>query len=119
MVFDHVPPAPLLLIAHLVEAYTLLQHRYLRFLPVLTQFDLTMLQPSMFNYSTLNIIYDDSRARRDLGYKPGHTTLEGLCLHLLEWNEKAEQKLKEGKQMTQGASTLGKTVPVAPKGVAI
>ena len=96
----------------------MLQYRYLKFLPAITLHDLTMLQPAVFNYSTLNIIYDDSRARKELGYNPGHTTLEGLCLHVLDWNEKVERKLKTEGKVPDEASTLEKNVPVAPTGIA-
>jgi len=96
----------------------LLQHRYLRFLPPVTHSDLSMLQPAVFNYSTANIVYDDSRARKELGYDPGQTTLEGLCLHLLEWNEKVERKLKAEGKVPQEASILERTMPIAPAGSA-
>jgi hypothetical protein len=119
MKFTPVPPIYLLLISYLLEGYIVLQRSYLGFLPRVTNFDLTMLQPSMFNYSTQYIIYDDSRARKDLGYNPGHTTLEGLALHLLEWNEKVEEKLKTEGKVPDEATTLERNVAVAPKGVAI
>ena len=119
MVFQHVPPGAMILMAYLMEGYILLQHRYLRFLPKVTKFEFQMLQPAMFNYSTLNILYNDSRARKELGYNPGQTTLEGLCLHLLEWNEAAEAKLNGTGEKLQDATVLEKTVPVAPMGVTI
>ncbi|KIW70690.1 hypothetical protein PV04_02935 [Phialophora macrospora] len=119
MKFTPVPPILLILIAYLSEGYIVLQRRYLSFLPRATNFELTMLQPAVFNYSTLYIIYDDSRARKELGYYPGHTTLEGLSLHLLEWNEKVEEKLKTEGKVPNEATTLERSIPVAPKGVAL
>ncbi|ETI23802.1 hypothetical protein G647_05608 [Cladophialophora carrionii CBS 160.54] len=119
MHFTPVPGVLLVLVAHLLEGYIVLQRRHLNFLPAVTNYELTMLQPAVFNYSTLYIIYDDSRARKELGYNPGHTTLEGLCLHVLEWNEKVDAKLKTEGKVPDEANTLEKNVPVAPKGAAI
>ncbi|EXJ66067.1 uncharacterized protein A1O5_10681 [Cladophialophora psammophila CBS 110553] len=118
MRWPKVPPLPLILISYLVEGYTLLQRRYLGFLPEVTNFDLSMLQRAMFNYSTLVIIYDDSRARKELGYNPGHDTLEGICLHMLEWNENVEASLKAQDEVQEKATVLEKNIPVASKGVA-
>ncbi|KIX95048.1 uncharacterized protein Z520_09358 [Fonsecaea multimorphosa CBS 102226] len=115
MKWPKIPFAFVLLVSYLVEGYTLLQRRYLSFLPEITNFDLTMLQRAMLNYSTLVIIYDDSRARKELGYNPGHDTLEGLCLHMIEWNEKVEASLKAKGEVEEEASILEKTIPVVPK----
>ncbi|KAH0846118.1 hypothetical protein AYO21_10101 [Fonsecaea monophora] len=112
--WPEVQPLPLLLIAHLIEGYMLLRRRYLSFLPEITNFDLSMLQPAVFNYSTLVIIYDDSRARRELGYNTSHDTLEGVCLHMLEWNEQAEARLKakgEAEEVVVVATVPEKSVP--------
>jgi hypothetical protein len=119
MKFRHVPPAAVLLVSYCLEAYHLLRARYLGFLPQITTHDILMLQPAMFNYSTLHVLYDDSRARKELGYNPGQNSLEGICLHLLEWNEKVEQKLKAEGKVPDEASALEKTVPVASKSVTI
>lgn len=110
-----VPPVPLILFSHLMEIYITLQRRpgFSSFLPPVTSYDLTMLQPAMFNYSTQYILYDYERARKDLGYNPTHGTLEGVCLHLLEWNEKVERKIREEGKVVDESSLLEKTVPVA------
>ena len=119
MKYPHVPPVVIILATHIMEAYILLQHRYLSFLPPATHHDLQILQPAMLNFSTLNVLYDNARAREELGYNPRHDTLEGMCLHLLEWNEKVERKLQAEGKLPKDASTLEKSVPVAPRGVAI
>ncbi|KIW27642.1 uncharacterized protein PV07_07366 [Cladophialophora immunda] len=117
MKWPKVPPLPVIFASYLIEGYMLLRHRYIRFLPEITNFDLSMLQRAVFNYSTLVIIYDDSRARRELGYNPGHDTLEGVCLHMIEWNEKVEASLKAKGEVEDKATVLEKTVPVVPKRV--
>ncbi|KIX09557.1 uncharacterized protein Z518_00637 [Rhinocladiella mackenziei CBS 650.93] len=123
MRFHRVPPLVLMMISYAVEAYVTIQRRYLGFLPEVKG-DLQMLQPVMFSYLTLNILYDDSLARKELGYNPGYDTLEGLCEQVLEWNEAVEAKLAGGKEArnmrkdVQGTSFVEKTVPVASRGVA-
>lgn len=90
--FPRLPPAPLLLLSHLLEWYSLLQHLYLpRVLPKITG-DLAQLQPGLFAISDVHAFADDSRARRapadgGLGYDAPITTLEGMCKQVLEWNQ--------------------------------
>ncbi|KAL4919351.1 hypothetical protein BDW62DRAFT_44400 [Aspergillus aurantiobrunneus] len=94
--FPYVPPAPMLIIAHLIEWYILLRHFYLPWLPEVTG-DLTRLQPAVFSISNLHLIVDDSYARKPpqeggLGYAPPLTSLDGMCRELLHWNILAAQK---------------------------
>ena len=121
--FPPTPALPLLLLSYLVEAYISIQRRYLpSLLPPLVG-DLLVLQPALFNYSTVQIIYDDSLARKELGYNPGADTLEGLCLHVREWNENVEAKLKAGKAQpkvrsgVQDINSVDDALPIPPQGV--
>lgn len=93
-------PIIMLLLAYVVEAYVLLQHRYLGFLPKLTG-DLVFLQPAVFNMSTLHLLYTDDAARRDIGYRAPINTLEGFSLAVADWNAKVEAK-----QQGQTASSV-------------
>ena len=42
----------------------------------------------------MHLVYDDSLVREELGYRPAIGTMEGLCLQLLEWNEKVEIEIE-------------------------
>lgn len=95
----NVPPVSFLLLAHILEWYTLLQHRHLsRLLPKLTG-DLAQFQPSLFSIFDVHVIVDDSRARKapedgGLGYRPPITTLDGMCMEVAHWNRNARMKNK-------------------------
>ena len=95
--FSRLPPAPMLVVAHLLEAYSLLRCRYFKFLPELPG-DLALLTPAIFNLSTVHLVYDDSLTREELGYRPAVGTMEGLCLQLIEWNDKVEREIDEAKR---------------------
>ena len=97
--FPRVPAVPLIFFSYLIEWYMTLRRDYLPFLPQTTR-DLETLQPAVFNYSTFHVIYDDSRARKELGYT-GHGTLEGVYMVLKEWNEKVEARLAAGKESSK------------------
>jgi len=120
--FPRTSAVPIVIVSHLVEAYSNMQRRYFPFLPEVRG-DLAMLQPALFNYSTVNIVYDDSKARDELGYT-GTGTLEGLSLHVRDWNEEVEAKLAAGKTNSkvqkdvQDTKLVDSNVPVVPKGVA-
>jgi len=89
--FPRVPPVFFLLLAYPVSWYVALQRDWLpRWLPRLPP-DLETLQPAMFNCANLHVVYDDSKAREELGYRPAHGTMEGLFLVVREWNEKVEE----------------------------
>jgi len=113
--FPVVPPLLFLLMAYIIETYVVLRHRYFPFLPKIAD-DLEPLQPSMLSVSTLHLVYDDSRARIELGYSPKMGTLEGLCLQVKEWNEMVEAKLAK-QSKTQGEvqdiefDSMGRSVP--------
>lgn len=88
--FTIVPAIPLFLFSYLVEWYSLLQHRYLSFLPPIRG-SLVQLQPALFAVSNPHTIADDSRARLrteqgGLGYRGVITTLDGMCKEVEEWN---------------------------------
>lgn len=77
-----------------------------------------MLQPAMFNLATLHVVYDCSKARRELGYGVrgdggvdadgngdsgwkgvigrGQDTWEGFFLAVREWNQEVEARISEG-----------------------
>jgi len=81
--FPQLPASPMLILAHLVETYYVLQARFPSFLPEITG-DLANLQPSIFDLVTVHLKIDDSRARLPpseggLGYRPPWTTLDGVC----------------------------------------
>lgn len=88
------PPFPMYLFSCLVEAYGLAQYALPsiigKLLPTLPP-DVAMLQPTLFTISTCHMITDDGDARKSveeggLGYKGVCTTLEGMCMQILEWN---------------------------------
>lgn len=60
--------------------------------------------------STIHIIYDDSAAKAEIGYDPPIQTLEGLCLQMIEWNEKVERGIIEKGGLAPQSN--GATVPV-------
>ncbi|KEF61076.1 uncharacterized protein A1O9_02641 [Exophiala aquamarina CBS 119918] len=94
------PPVPFMLLAYPVSWYVAAQRDWLpRLLPKLPA-DLEILQPAVFNCANLHVVYDDSDARMDLAYRPGHGTLEGLYLVVKEWNQKAEARVAAAKGIT-------------------
>jgi hypothetical protein len=87
------PTLPLYLLSHLVEQYHLLQAR----LPILPglPLDIQMLQPGLWGICGIHTIAVDVNARKSvqdggLGYKGGCTTLEGICMQILRWNQEHE-----------------------------
>ena len=95
--FPAVPPIPLLLVAYVVEAYSLLLRRWGgvlgKVLPA-PKGDLAALQPAIYYMCTAHFIYDDEMAIRELGYRGAVGTLRGLLDSVVEWNGKVEAKLK-------------------------
>lgn len=91
--FPSIPYMPLLLMSYVIEQYVLLQRHSLKWLPQLPA-DILHVQPATFQLCTLHIIYDDSAARDEIGYKAPVGTLEGLSLALLDWNNQIEKKAK-------------------------
>lgn len=88
MKYHLVPPLLIVMMAYLIEAYALLQARFMPFLPG-TSGDLNLLQPGTLSMSTGHFLYSIDAARDDLGYEPAMGTLEGMCLTIREWNENA------------------------------
>jgi hypothetical protein len=121
--FPTIPAMAVIPLSFAVELYHTVQRRYLSSVLPPLKGDMLMLQPAMFNYATLHVIYDDARARKDLSYNPGANTPQGLCLHLREWNEKVEADIAAGKPLprvrrdAQDATLVEKSAPVAPQGV--
>jgi len=98
--FPPVPAILMLVLAHLIEMYYLLQMRFLTFLPELKG-DLVQLQPSIFGVLNVHVKVDDSRARLPpseggLGYQPLWTTLEGVCQYFRDhWEGSPKDRKKE------------------------
>jgi len=91
--FPKVPHIVMLFMAYGLEQYHLLRNKFLPSLPALSK-DLTFLQPAVFNVSALHIVYTDTAAQNDIGYRAPISTLEGFALAMREWNEKVEAKAK-------------------------
>jgi hypothetical protein len=96
-----VQPVVMLLLSYLIDAYCLALLHYpalRRVLPVITH-DIKHVRPPLF--SVAGQLWCDNEdaskpvARGGLGYRGVMTTLEGLCMELLEWNE-------EHRDMTKG-----------------
>jgi hypothetical protein len=80
--FPDIPVSLMLLLAHVIEVYCLVQAKW-TWLPPITG-DLINLQPPMFSLTSVHYKVDDSRARLSpaeggLGYNAPWTTLEGVC----------------------------------------
>ena len=88
-----VPPVLILLLSHAVELYADLSHWFPflgKILPELRG-DIRLLKPGLFSITT-HLIASDAEARKPvseggLGYAGLLTTLEGMALEVLEWNE--------------------------------
>lgn len=100
--FPVVPTIPMLLVAYIVEAYSLLLKHWGGMLGKLLPApngDLAALQPAIFNMCTAHFIYEggDEMARQDLGYKGVVGTLRGLCESVVEWNDGVEEKIRQAR----------------------
>lgn len=98
--FSYIPHMPILLLSYLVEWYRLLRHRHQwlsALLPPVTG-DLAFVQPAVSNLCALHVVYTDTAAQEEIGYRAPMGTLEGFMLAVLDWNSKIEEKLRiEGK----------------------
>lgn len=103
--FPRIPAMPMLLMAHVIEAYILLRARFLPALPPITG-DLALVTPAMFNMSTVHTVYDNRLAMDEIGYDPPISTMEGLCLQMLEWNSKVEHELVENGELSTRESKI-------------
>jgi len=114
--FPYIPHMVMLLPSYVIEAYRLLQHRYLPVLPNLHA-DLAYVQPATFNMCTLHLVYTDTAAQEEIGYRAPLTTIEGLALAVLDWNQKVEAKAKSKIDQGKGAEVevqRGSALPKAP-----
>lgn len=87
------PPAPLLLLSHVVEWYNLLPYRFPFLKGVLPNIpdEPRRLQPALFNVCT-HVVASDGEARKPvaeggLGYKGMMTTVEGVVQEIMDWNK--------------------------------
>ncbi|TFK99998.1 NAD-P-binding protein [Pterulicium gracile] len=105
--FPLISPTLMLLVAHLVEAYHLLQSRVHlpRLLPPIKG-DIINVQPSLFSLVQTHLIFDDSRARKELDYDPVWTTMEGLCKTVQE--HEIEERLNEATGVGKTSSVNGR-----------
>lgn len=113
--FPRIPAVPMLLIGHAIEAYMMFRARYMPGLPPITG-DIAMITPAMFNMSTVHLVYDNRLATEEIGYNPPISTMEGLCLQMLEWNGKVEQGFSEEEGLAPRESkmeALGGSVSVS------
>ncbi|KAJ5948593.1 hypothetical protein N7454_001900 [Penicillium verhagenii] len=95
--FPIVQPIYLFILAHFIELYCFVQHKYLSWLLPKVTGDLAQVQPSLFAISDVCIVADDARARKSpeaggLGYNPPINTLDGMCKEVLHWNKNAIAK---------------------------
>ncbi len=114
--FPYIPHMAMLLPSYVFEAYRLLQHRYLSFLPKIAG-DLAYIQPAMFNMCTLHTVYTDTAAQEEIGYRAPIRTLEGFALAVLDWNQKVEEKANTKIEQGRGEEVEvqhGTSMPKAP-----
>ena len=112
--FPHVPHMAMLLPSYVMEAYILVRHRYMRFLPSPTR-DLLYLQPAIFNLCTLHIVYTDTAAQEEIGYRAPIKTLEGFALAMVDWNTKVEEKAKAKARKDDGHRVHAQDDNAVPK----
>jgi hypothetical protein len=117
-----ISPLPLYLLSYPIEQYHILQNRFPSILPELP-LDVQLLQPGLFQISSLNTIAIDSNARKavedgGLGYKGVCTTLEGLCISVKDWNNDhagaEEESITAGQKMAAEVKNVA-AVPAATK----
>ena len=86
----------MLLLSYGVEQYHILRSRYgwlQTVLPPLSA-DLVFLQPATSSLCALHVVYTDTAAQEEIGYRAPITTIEGFALAVLDWNKKIEAKDK-------------------------
>lgn len=116
MNFPYVPHIIMLLAAYVVEAYVVFRLKYMPSLPPV-EGDLSSLQPAMFQLCTLHIIYTDTAAQKEIGYRAPIQTLEGFTAAILDWNRKVEEKAQAKIDKGKGGEVHvqnGSTVPKGP-----
>lgn len=116
MSFPYLPHMMMLLPAYIIEAYVVFRQKYLPSLPAVTG-DLLALQPAMFQLCTLHIIYTDTAAQNEIGYRAPIKTMEGFAAAMVDWNRKVEEKAKAKIDQGKGGEMHvqnGSPVPKAP-----
>lgn len=112
--FPYVSHLPVLFVSYMVEAYNLIRHRYLNFLPPVTG-DLAILQPGIFNVCTLHVLFTDTKAKEEIGYRGAIETLEGFAADLADWNQKWEDLSKAKIEQGKAAEVEGQEGTEMPK----
>ncbi|KAF2964915.1 hypothetical protein GQX73_g8667 [Xylaria multiplex] len=85
------PPMPLLIMAHIVELVAIASRTpVLKWIFPEPKGTLAILQPGVF-HAGLNYVATDKAAQQSveqggLGFRHAHTTIEGMCQQILEWN---------------------------------
>ncbi|GAW14399.1 hypothetical protein ANO14919_038010 [Xylariales sp. No.14919] len=85
------PPALLLILSHIVELVSIASRTpILKWIFSEPKGTLAILQPGVF-HAGLNYVGTDKAAQRSveqggLGFRHAHTTMEGMCQQVLEWN---------------------------------
>ncbi|KAI1371177.1 NAD(P)-binding protein [Hypoxylon crocopeplum] len=105
-----VPPVVILLLAHAVEIYAELPYKFpflRRVLPALKG-DIRHLKPGIFSICTHLVASNEEIGKPvsqgGLGYTGVLTTLEGMALEILEWNEEHVDDVKNRKAYTTSIS---------------
>lgn len=85
------PPAPLFILAHFVELVAIASRTpILRWIFPEPKGTIALLQPGVF-HAALHYVATDKAAQRSIeqggiGLKHVHTTIEGMCQQVLDWN---------------------------------
>ncbi|CAA7267670.1 unnamed protein product [Cyclocybe aegerita] len=104
--FPPIPASPILVVAHLIEMYYLLQSRLPSVLPPIKG-DAVKVQPPLFNLTMIHLKIDDSRARLScseggLGYQGPWSTLDGVC-QVVSNHLEGEKGAKQAVSSTHGS----------------
>ncbi|KAI0203750.1 dehydrogenase-like protein [Astrocystis sublimbata] len=86
------PPAPFLMLSHVVELFALGSRTpILKWIIPAPKGTLAILQPGVF-HASLHYVSTDKAAQRSveqggLGFRHAHTTMEGMCQQVSDWNK--------------------------------
>jgi hypothetical protein len=86
-----IPPAPFFILAHIIELFAIGSRTpILKWIIPEPKGTLAILQPGVF-HASLNLVATDKAAQRSveqggIGFKHVHTTMEGMCQQVLDWN---------------------------------
>ena len=115
--FPELSATIMFVISHVIEALYLARQYLLRmplpkfFQPLVRIIapqlpgDMLNLQPSLFALVGVHTLFDDSNARRELGYKPQWTTLQGVCALVADFESNG--RVAEARQRSGGGIGLG------------